>query len=131
MLYKRSNSRFWWCKFTAPDGGRVQKSTRTVDKREAQEFEDRLRASLWRVTQLGDKPRRTWQEAVVRWAREAAHKRTLDADLAHLRWTDRWLGKRHLDEINRDLLDKLGAAKLATGVRPATVNRMMEVIRAI
>ena len=126
MLYKRSHSRFWWCKFTAPDESRVQRSTRTVEKREAQEFEDRLRALLWRIAQLGDKPRRTWQAAVVRWARESTHKRTLDADLAHLRWADPWLGKRHLDEINRDLLDDLGAAKLATGVQPATAVRMLK-----
>jgi len=131
MLYKRPNSRFWWCKFTAPDGCRVQKSTKTVDKRQAQEFEDRLRAQLWRVAQLGDKPRRTWKEAVVRWYRESGHKKTQAGDVRHLQWADPYLGEQYLDEINRALLDKIGAAKLATRVAPATVNRQMEVIRAI
>lgn len=131
MLYKRPNSRFWWCKFTAPDGSRVQQSTKTVDKRQAQEYEDRLRAELWRVTQLGDKPRRTWKEAVVKWFRESTHKKSLDDDKHHLRWADRYLSNCYLDEISRDLIERISNDKLATGVKPATVNRLLEVIRAI
>ena len=130
MLYKRPNSKFYWCKFTAPDGRRVQQSTKTVDKRQAQEFEDRLRASLWRITQLGDKPRRSWKEAVVRWFQES-QKKTLETDKAYLRWAAPYLEELYLDEINRDLLDTISHDKLKTGVQPATVNRMMEAIRAI
>ncbi len=131
MLYKRPKSRFWWCKFTAPNGRRIQQSTKTVDKRQAQEFEDRLRASLWRVTQLGDKPRRTWKEAVVRWFQENQDKKSRIDDKRHIQWVDPFLHDRFLDEINRELLDKISTAKLKTGVKPATVNRMMEVIRVI
>lgn len=131
MLYKRPKSKFWWCKFTAPNGRRLQKSTKTVDKREAQEFEDRLRASLWRVIQLGDKPRRTWKEAVVRWFQENQDKNSRIDDKRHIQWVDPFLHDCFLDEINRDLLDKISTAKLKTGVKPATVNRMMEVVRVI
>ncbi len=38
---------------------------------------------------------------------------------------------KYLDAINRDLVDKIKDAKLAEGVTHATVNRMMEVVRAI
>lgn len=131
MLYKRPNSKFWWCSFTAPDGQRVQKSTKTVDKRLAQEFEDKYRASLWRIIQLGEKPRRTWKEAVLRWHRESQDKKTIDDDLAHIRWVDPFIGHLYLDEVTRDRLDEIMDAKLKTGVKPTTVNRMLEVIRAI
>jgi hypothetical protein len=36
-----------------------------------------------------------------------------------------------LDQIDRKTLERIIANKLATGVQPGTVNRMMEVIRAI
>ena len=36
-----------------------------------------------------------------------------------------------LDEVTRDKLDDITDAKLETGMKPATVNRMMEVVRAI
>jgi integrase len=131
MLYKRPNSKFWWCKFTAPNGERVRKSTKTVDKRQAQEFEDKFRANLWRIIQLGEKPRRTWKEAVVRWFRENQDKKTINDDVAYVKWVDPFIGECFLDEVTRDKLDEITDAKLKTGVKPATVNRMMEVVRAI
>jgi integrase len=131
MLYKRSNSKFYWCRFTAPDGQRVQVSTQTVDKKLAQEFEDRLKGEGWRVHKLGDKPRFFWKQAVVQWFRESSHKVTLSTDRLYLAFADNYLGDLYLDQIDRKLLEQIIADKLATGVQPGTVNRMMEVIRAI
>ena len=54
MLYKRPKSRYWWCRFTAPNGKEIRQSTKTDDKRLATEYEDRLKADLWRVSKLGD-----------------------------------------------------------------------------
>ena len=121
MLYKRQNSTFYWCRFTAPDGRRVQQSTQTVDKLLAQEFEDRLKSEYWRVYRLGERPRHTWKEAVVQWFQEAAHKASLEADRIHLKFADRYLGDRYLDQIDRIVLEQMITDKLATGVRPATV----------
>lgn len=131
MLYKRPKSHYWWCRFTAPNGKEIRQSTKTVDKRLAREYEDRLRADLWRASKLGDRPRRTWEDAVVRWIDETAAKTSQSDDIRHLRWTDRFLGGRFLDEVTRDLLGDLSTAKKATGVANSTVNRMMEVVRAI
>jgi len=131
MLYKRPNSRFWWCKFIAPDGNRVQKSTKAVDKQLAREYEDRYRAELWRIFNLGDKPRKTWKQAVVRWLQESKDKKSIDKDKIYLNWLDPFLANLYLDEITRDLLTNIGGEKLNTGVSNATVNRHMEVIRSI
>jgi len=131
MLYKRPKSRYWWCRFTAPNGKEIRQSTKTDDKRLATEYEDRLKADLWRVSKLGDRPRRTWEDAVVRWIDETATKTTQSDDIRHLRWADQFLGGRFLDEITRDLIVDLSTAKKASGVTNSTVNRMLEVVRAI
>lgn len=130
MLFKRPNSRFWWCTFKAPDGTRIQRSTKTVDRKLAQEFADTLRYQQWRITQLGEKPRRTWKEAVVRWRKETTRK-SVQGDLDQLKWLDKYVGHLYLDQINRDLIDRITDDKLKTGVQPATVNRVLEVLRVI
>jgi integrase len=68
---------------------------------------------------------------VVRWLKEQSHKATINTDKIHLRWMDRFLKGRYLDAIDRDLVDTIQAAKLAEGVTHATVNRSLEVLRAI
>jgi integrase len=95
------------------------------------EYEAKVKAEMWRVHQLGDKPRRLWEEAVVRWLRESAGKATLTDDKGHLRWLDPHLRGRFLRDIDRDCIDRLIQLRLETGVKNATVNRMLEVVRAI
>ena len=121
----------WWASFVAPNGERVRRSTGTANKAQAQEYHDRLKSELWRIVKLGEKPRRTWNEAVVRWLKESGHKTTVEQDKAHLRWLDRHLGGMYLDLISRNLVDRITEDKLAEGVTNATVNRVLEVLRAI
>ncbi len=128
-LYKRNNH--WWVRFTTPGGKRIRRSTGTADKRQAQEFHDRLRTEIWNVQKLGEKPRRVWEEAVVRWLKEKAHKVTIAADKMHLRWLDQHLRGMELALISRDLIDRLIKARQAEGVSHATVNRMLQVLRAL
>jgi integrase len=77
------------------------------------------------------KPKRLWAEAVMRWLTESQHKRSLADDKSHLRWLDKYLKQYRLDQISRDLLDEVAEKKLEEGVKPATVNRMLEIVRAI
>ena len=128
-LFKRGNT--WWIDAIAPSGERIRRTTGTESKALAQEFHDNLKAELWRVSKLGDKPRHTWNEAVVRWLKEQAHKSTIDTDKIHLRWLDQFLSGKRLDTISRSMIDKITESRLAEGVSNATVNRMLEVLRAI
>ncbi len=50
---------------------------------------------------------------------------------SHLRWLDAHLGGKYLDTISRSVIDRITEAKLAEGVSNATVNRPLEVVRAI
>ena len=127
-LHKRGNT--WHVRFTAPNGQRIQKSAGTEDKRQAQEYEARLKAELWRIHKLGDKPRRTWKETVVRWLRDTEHKSDHSKDIDKLKWLDAYLGNCYLDEIDRDLIDYIGRTKKGES-SPSTANRYLAVIRAV
>jgi hypothetical protein len=81
----------------------------------SQELHDRFRAELWRIGNLGDKPRRIWDGAVVRWLKEKSHKATVKGDVAMLRWLDRFLRGKELATINRATIDTITEKKLATG----------------
>ena len=128
----RKRGGIWWIDVVAPNGERVRRTTGTANKALAQEFHDRLKSELWRIAKLGEKPRRTWNEAVVRWLKEQSHKATLEKDKTHLRWLDQFLGGKHLDDDQprADRPDH-GRASLREGVSNATVNRTLEVLRAI
>jgi integrase len=128
-LYKRGG--VYWVSFTDPQGRRVQRSTGTKDRQAAQELHDKLKADAWRIAKLGEKPRRSWQEAVMRYLSETGHKATHEDDKAHLRWVRPHLDGKYLDEIGRDLLDRITTDRAAGGVSNATVNRTLEVVRAV
>lgn len=128
-IYRRKDSSVYWARFTV-NGKRIQVSTGTDDRQAAQEYHDRLKASLWRQSKLGDKPRKVWQEAVVRWCDEKRHKKSLRDDVAKFRWLDPLFKNRALDELTRDFIGEVIARKLA-GSSPATANRYVALIRAV
>ena len=126
-LYKRGGT--WWIRFTTPSGERVRCSARTADKVEAQELYDSLRAEAWRVHKLGEKPRRTWDEAALKWLQES-EKATIEEDKAKLRWLQPHLTRKYLDSIDREQIADLARIK-AEESSPATANRYLALVRAI
>ena len=129
-LFKRKDSPYWWIKITH-NGRPVQESTGTTDKVKAQEYHDKLKASLWDQERLGIKPRYSWQDAVIRYLAETSGKATQETDKTHLRWLDPYLNDLMLDDINRDMLERIMAKRIADKVANSTVNRTMEIVRAV
>ncbi len=127
-LCKRNNVS--WIRLSH-NGKRVQQSTGTSNKAAAQELHDRLKADLWRQSKLKKKPEYLWQHAVIRWLNEATYKRSLDIDKFHLDWVCPYLKDKKLCEIDGDLLEDIAKEKEKEGVAPATVNRLLAVLRAI
>lgn len=127
----RKRGTVWWIDFVSPGGERVRRSAATGNKAQAQELHDKLKAEVWRRDKLKEAPRRTWNDAVVRWLKETSHKATHEQDKAKLRWLDNHLNGKPLDTINRAMIDGLTQAKQATGAAPATVNRTLALVRAI
>ena len=121
----------WWIDVRTPTGERVRRTTGTANKALAQEFHDRFKAELWRIGNLGEKPRRTWNEAVVRWIKEKSHKATAKEDINMLRRLDPFLRGKDLNTITRATIDAITDKKLASGCSNATVNRTLALLRAI
>ena len=131
-LYKRANSPYWWIRLppTKNELKPLQISSGTANKRQAQQYHDKLKAERWEQDKLDVKSLRTWDEAADRFLVETTHKRTQAWDKSMLRWFHPYLGGKALDEINRALLDEV-KAKRAKGVSLGTVNRYMALMRAI
>ncbi|WP_373020988.1 tyrosine-type recombinase/integrase [Thiomicrorhabdus sp.] len=127
-LYLRNN--VWWTRFIAPDGKIVQRSTKTENRRQAQEYMDLLKADLWRVQHLGERPRLLWQEAVVRFMRETQNKDQYN-EIRMFRYFDKYFRDKYLDEIRRMHVDAIIQEKLEDGVSNATVNRYLQKLKAV
>jgi len=127
----RKRGSVWWIDFVAPNGERVRRTTETDNKAQALELHDKLKAEVWRIDKLGERPRRIWNDAVIRWLKEQSHKASIESDKIHLRWLDKHLAGRDLETISRTMIDRITETKLAEDVTNATVNRVLEVLRAI
>ncbi len=128
-LYKRKDSSVWWVKFHQ-SGKVVQRSTGTTDKVKAQEYHDRLKASLWDQERLGIRPRYSWQQAAVRWIEETSHKATHKDDIAKLKWLHSLLGGLMLDEVTLDVIARIKEARLKVASK-STANRYLALVRAV
>lgn len=127
-LFKRGKT--WWIRFTTPGGERIRCSAATEDKTQAQEFHDKLKAEAWLVERLGNKQKRTWDEAACKFLLETQHKATHERDKEKLRWLQQFLRNRLLNEIDRVLIDHIAHTK-AKETSPSTANRHLALIRSI
>ncbi len=129
-LFKRKDSPYWWVKITPRSGPPIQRSAGTADKVAAQEYHDKLKASLWEQERLGIKPKRSWREAVVRWLAETSEKATHGEDKKKLVWLHAFLGDLTLDQITLDVIDRIRSAKLKEASK-GTVNRYLALVRSV
>lgn len=86
---------------------------------------------MWRKNKLGEEPEHTWQEAVVKWQKQASHKRSLNRDKFNLKWLSPYLINKRLSEIDNQMIESLATIKEKEGVTSATVNRLLALIRSI
>lgn len=135
-IRRRKGSDVWFIDFRTPDGGRVRQTAGTTDRKEAQELEAKLKHEAWRVAKLGDKPKRTFGEAALRYLREQAGKADYETKVRHIKYWRGVFGVRALDAITRDEIlaalperaSQKGCDKVLT---PSTRNRYLATIRAM
>ena len=127
-IYQRPGSPVWWIDIKLAGRARVRRSARTTDKRQAQELHDRLKAQLWREAELGDRPKRTWDDALVRYIKEI-DKRSADDDRLRLRKLHPAFSGRQLADITAD--DIRDAVLALPGITNATRNRYLTVLRTL
>lgn len=127
-LYQREGT--WWIDIFH-QGNRIRKSAGTQVKEEAQRFHDQVKHDLWIVKKTKSTPDKSWMDAVMRWLEESSHKRSISMDKVHLAWLDPYMRKKKLSDVDRDYVEMIAKKKEDTNVSPATVNRVLELIRAI
>jgi len=128
MLFKREGSENYYCRFSI-NGKEIKRSTGTSVKKQAEEFEAKLKTEAWRQSRLGEKPKRTWDEACVKWLEES-DKRSIDKDKEIIRWSLSHLQGFLLVAITREILERVREEKLSETSK-STTNRYMALIRAI
>ena len=127
-LFKRETT--WWIDFTTPSGRRVRCSARTQERKTAQELHDKLKAESWRIEQLGEKPKHTWDEAALRWLKETTHKKTHHGDVATVRWLQPYFRGKLLTGLTKDVVFEVIEIKRSE-TSSATANRYIALVRAI
>lgn len=93
-IFKHPDSGIWYVDIVIPNGKRVKRSTRTKDKKAAQEYHDKVKAESWRIEHLGDKPEYTFDEAAVMYLKSCAGLRDYASKVSQMRyWVQCFKGK--------------------------------------
>ncbi len=111
-------------------GQRIRVSTETADPEKAKAFLKRVEEDAYNRIKLGEKPRRTFEEACVRWLQEKADKKSLHSDEEKIRFWKKHLAGKFIDQIDRDMVADLLSAHRGEAA-PATKNRHVAFIRAL
>lgn len=128
-IYKRGKN--WWYNCKDANGNRIQRSTGTSNREDAERIYAEIIQEQWEVKRTGKKVKRTWQEAVVRFVKEKGHKKSLKTDINRLKYLHTHLHDKYLDQVTLDVVNQVRTAYLNTGVRHSTANRMLALIRTI
>lgn len=116
--------------------GGVRRSAGTQDLEAAKALEAKLNHEAWLADRMGVKPPRSWQELVVKYAKEAEAQVSWPVKLGMIRWWSKHLGgERDIRSITRDRVDQIvGQHRKVTAApsgRNATANRYVGVLSAM
>lgn len=128
-IYRRPDSGLWWINATLPNGKRIRQSAGTECREEAEALLAKLKLDAYRETHFGIKPQRSWQDAVVRYLTLKKGLRSYSDVWRICRRLDPYLSKLTLNQINGDVVWEIVQKELKRGIKPATVNRYLAVIR--
>lgn len=130
-VYKRGP--VYWCRFSV-SGHQVRETTRTADKKKAEEFEARLKAKLiddYHATKTGRKPRRTFDDALATWLEgDAQALRSYRSTVNHARHVAPFTLGLWLDDIP-EAAQRMTASMLQAGLKPATINQRLAIVRRV
>ncbi|CAE6713735.1 Tyrosine recombinase XerC [Paraburkholderia nemoris] len=101
-IRKREGSDLWHVDIRTPGGKRIRQTTGTANRKEAQEYHDKLKHELWRIERMGERPAHTWNDAAVRMLKESADLADCDNRAIHLRHFRKFFTGRELSSITRD-----------------------------
>lgn len=131
-IWQRKDTRHWEVQITI-GGQRIRRSV--ASKREAQELYNKLRHEAQEAkhnVRMGRKPTRTFDEALARWLREYVPPlKSGQKYIEHARIVRQYLpAELPLADVP-DAANKMRAAMLAKGNKPASVNQRLAVVRRV
>jgi len=130
-VYRRADSRFWWIDVVLPNGKRIRQSSGTDDRKEAEALVTSLKVEAFKEAHFGVKPKRSRQEAVVRFLEVKKSLRSARDVRRICRILHPLLGEKMLTEINGDVVWSCIERLSRRGIAPATVNWYLATVRSI
>lgn len=70
-------------------------------------------------------------QAEIRWLEEKKNKRSICDDILIFEYLQKHLSNIELSKITRDMIEEIAQKKESTGVAPATVNRMLALLKSV
>lgn len=136
-IRKDKKSGVYHVDFRAPSSERVRGSANTTDRKQAQEYHDKLKTQHWRQDVLGEQPDRIFEEAAVRFLKECAGQRDYRAKLRHVEyWRGKFKGRAIRSLTSDDIIEALPTHRTYKVKKPrpmtgATLNRYLATIKRI
>lgn len=125
-LYRRNGSKVWQFRINRTG---IRRTTGTEIRDLAEQYAKKESERYFKEIKLGEKPRKTWKEAAIKRLKTKAGIASSHQDRITLRWLDRHLRDKYLDEITPELVDEL--QEKCAGLANATVNRRIQLVGAI
>lgn len=120
-LFKRGQ--VWWMRFSYK-GEQVKRSTETEDKRLAEKIYCKV------TTQIAEGKRRTFEELAEKYEKQVfCELKSQKSTKGYLNQLTAFFGSYSLSDINPAIIDEFKQMRKAKGVKPATINRQLNVFR--
>lgn len=111
-------------------GRRLCESTGTGNLKDAEDYLAHLTDELRQATLYGVRPRRTFRQAATKYLLEET-KKSLGRDAQDIDKLDGFIGDMYLDQIHQGTLQGFIESNRRDGLKGATVNRAIAVVRRI
>lgn len=122
LVYKRPRSPFWYITKT-------RSSTKTTNKRDAEEMARKVVQAEWRKESLGEETH-TWEDLATHWLDIKAHKKSIVDDRRIIKDASRFFAGKELGDLTATLVAKFGKAVKVRASGP-TANRSLTVVRSM
>ncbi|MGC6411076.1 tyrosine-type recombinase/integrase [Pasteurella multocida] len=126
MSIRKAKNGVWQIDFTTPNGERIRCSSRTTEKKLAQELHDKMKHEAWKVEKLNKQPERTVEHALIRFLEDAEHQKDLETKIRHAKYWREAIGHKKISSLTSDdIYNNLPTINANTGekVSPSTQNR--------
>jgi len=130
-LFKKPTSRYWYADFTDASGCRVKRSTRTVDRREAEALLAKWKLEAFQEKMWDRSPAHRYEELMLLYLRGPSQDKRAPE-------RDQYAARRLTPFFQGKVLETLGPADIqayieqrrARGIGPGTINKELNVLSA-